>query len=315
MKPYLLLLLAIVAGQSYAETWSVIDGCRVVGEGVFKWTGECPNGIVEGEGELTWYYSGLEDKYIGSMKNGRYEGEGTHIWAAGFRYEGQWKDGQRHGRGIQIEKDGSRYEGQWKDDQKNGKILERLANGTSYEGDYKNNLRNGKGVMTWSNGSYYEGGFKDDQRNGFGRLELLKNDDSIKSWENSNQGAWLGDTYVIEGIFKNNQLEKKCQAKDCDPEYDPYNDYKKLDHKIKKEVMMSKIIAAIKEDRYKDALPYFSSLERHDNNLPESFYFYYIQSLSKVGYQQDTNVKAQEYLKKYGSNAKYYAEVIEIMGR
>ena len=52
-----------------------------------------------------------------------------------------------------------------------------------------------------------------------------------------------------------------------------------------------------------------------NKNLPESFYFYQIQSLSKSGRLDDAKDKAKDYLKKHGSKGKYYAEVIEIMGR
>ncbi len=91
--------------------------------------------------------------------------------------------------------------------------------------------------------------------------------------------------------------------------------------------MMSKITTAIKEERYKDTLVYFISLEKHSNNLPESFYFYQIKTLLNaadsgghsmgvgIALRQAVGIKAQEYLKKYGSKGKYYTEVIEIMGR
>lgn len=93
------------------------------------------------------------------------------------------------------------------------------------------------------------------------------------------------------------------------------NPYEGLDEKTKIDIIMVKITNAIKEERYKDALPYFNDLERNNSNLPESFYFYQIQSLFKSNLSDEAKDKARDYLKKYGSNAKYYAEVIEIMGR
>lgn len=182
-----------------------------------------------------------------------------------------------------------------------------------HKGYMKRGMVYGKGIYTWENGSRYEGEFKYSSREGFGSLKLSKsNEVGIRSWRNANQGKWQGDYYVIEGVFKNGDLERECALKDCDPNYDPYEGF---DEKTKNDIVMSKITTAIKEERYRDALPHFAYLEKINKNLPESFYFYQIQSLSKAGRSEDATNKAKDYLKRYGSNSKYYAEVIEILGR
>lgn len=76
---------------------------------------------------------------------------------------------------------------------------------------------------------------------------------------------------------------------------------------------MIKINTAIKEERYKDTLPYFSALEKYNINLPEIFYFHQILSFSKFDKLSNaTMIKAKEYLKKYDNKGKYHNEVVEI---
>ena len=56
---------------------------------------------------------------------------------------------------------------------------------------------------------------------------------------------------------------------------------------------------------------------RFYKNINLSFYFYQIQTLSKANIsdlKEYTQKKAKDYLKKYGSKGKYYAEVVELMG-
>ncbi len=180
----------------------------------------------------------------------------------------------------------------------------------TYTGECKNGYAEGKGVYedSWSTRSgeeryvYFKGDWKDGRKWGIVYFDSHN--------ENSN------------GIYINDWLIKECAIGECDP-YDSLD----LDEKTKENIMMSKITTAIKGERYKDALVYFISLEKHSNNLPESFYFYQIQTLLNAAdsgghsmgvgnaLRQAVSIKAKEYLKKYGSKGKYYAEVVEIMGR
>ena len=77
MKPYLLLLLAIVAGQSYAA-------------------GDCKLKYSDGTTDLS------EDTYTGECKNGYADGKGVRKWSSRsgeryYSYKGDWKDGTQWG--------------------------------------------------------------------------------------------------------------------------------------------------------------------------------------------------------------------------
>lgn len=242
MKRYLLLLLVMVAGQSYAA-------------------GDCKVKLFDGRDRDPTKYT-----YIGGCENG-----------------------YAHGRGKYIFNDNKTY----------------------YEGDFKNGLENGYGVFVYKgNGSYYRGEWRDGWWNGFGSYYLHKYDYS--SGHKIAEGEWQGDYYVSEGVWNRSSLKRKCGQYECGLDYDPYAG---LDRETKIDILMSKITTAFKEERYDDALPYFNFLAKYDNDLPESFYFYQIQSLYKARHSDDAKEKAKDYLKKHGSKGKYYAEVIEIMGR
>ena len=82
MKPYLLLLLAMVAGQSYAAgdcKTKDRDGNDNGVKGTY--TGECKNGYAEGKGiyKESWLTSSGEERYV--------------------NYKGDWKDGKKWGVG------------------------------------------------------------------------------------------------------------------------------------------------------------------------------------------------------------------------
>lgn len=188
---------------------------------------------------------------------------------------------------------------------KDYKGIDRNSSYYIYTGECKNGYAEGKGVYR-SNFKYESFGYEGDWKDG-------------RKW---GSGHWDSDNNSYSGIYISDELIKKCTGDECDP-YDSLD----LDEKTKEDIMMSKITTAIKGERHIDALVYFLSLEKHGSNLPESFYFYQIQSLFKASYtagisgsihealKQAVGVKSKEYLKKYGSKGKYYAEVVEIMGR
>ncbi len=70
-----------------------------------------------------------------------------------------------------------------------------------------------------SDGSNYIGNHKNGEKDGFGTLTLVKKDKSlkiIKNWQSVNTGHWQGDVYIVQGIFKNGDLEIACSSpKDC----------------------------------------------------------------------------------------------------
>ncbi len=90
---------------------------------------------------------------------------------------------------------------------------------STFIGNLRNGKMHGKGKAIFSNGNIYLGNFKQDMKHGYGKLTLVKDDETIKainSWEKNNRGYWQGDVYIVQGIFKNGTLEIACSSpKDC----------------------------------------------------------------------------------------------------
>jgi hypothetical protein len=97
-----------------------------------------------------------------------------------------------------------------------------------------------------------------------------------------------------------------------DPAYDPYPG---MDKSVVVDIVMKKITAGLKENNPAKTLPQFAHLEKLGVPLPESFSYYYIETLEKAGKKDAARARAAAYLKTYGKKGKYYAPVIEIMGR
>jgi hypothetical protein len=79
-----------------------------------SYTGECKQGLAEGEGEAY----GI-DQYKGNFRKGMPDGQGTYIWQSGEIYKGEWKKGLREGTGEYSFKSNGRdslIAGEWKDD-------------------------------------------------------------------------------------------------------------------------------------------------------------------------------------------------------
>ena len=209
-------------------------------------------------------------------------------------HTGGCKDGYADGHGITKYTNGDHYEGDHKNGQMHGNGVYIWNSGESYRGDYKNGLRHGKGVYAWTDGERYDGEWRENKRSGFG-VWYDKSGSEYKSV------FYIGGVEIME-----------CSKATCDPEHDAYP---LVDQKIKTDILMAKITNALKAEKYKDAAPYFEALDRKNLDLPESFYFYHIQTLSKLIKGDVLNSKITQYLNKYGSDGKYYAEVLEIVGR
>lgn len=80
------------------------------------------------------------------------------------------------------------------------------ASGDTYVGDYVNGMKHGQGIYTWANGDKYVGEYMDDKKHGLGKLTFVRGDGGIKNWENINKGRWVGDSYVLQGIFADDGL-------------------------------------------------------------------------------------------------------------
>ena len=308
MKKYLIfLVLTVLANHSYAENCKVNDA-DIAGE----YSGECKDGLAHGTGRAQG-----KNLYVGQFINGNKSGKGVFTWPSGSRYEGYFVDDKRTGKGVLTWSDGDRYEGDFLNGYPTGKGVLTWANGNRYEGDFVDAEPTGKGVFTWPNGDRYEGDFVDGKRTGKGVYTWANRDRHEGGWKNGEASGYgwrfvskINKTY--EGLWENGNLLKSCPRIECDPNYNPYEG---LDKKTVRDIVMSKITTALKDSRYNDAIPHFNYLENNDSDLPESFYFYQINTLYNAGNKAVAASKAQAYLKKYSSNSKYYPAVIEIMGK
>ncbi|WP_326999098.1 hypothetical protein [Comamonas testosteroni] len=88
-----------------------------------------------------------------------------------------------------------------------------------------------------------------------------------------------------------------------------------IDPAIAQDILLSKITANIADGKFAEALPGFERIERLGAELPESFYFYYIQALDKSDKKDEARTRSLTYLKKYGKAGQYYNQVVEVMSR
>lgn len=123
-----------------------------------------------------------------------------------------------------------------------------------------------------------------------------------------------GTTFSIPASIKefNHLYGEYLQIIHRNPDYDPYSN---MDQEIAVDIVMKKIVEALKESNYAAALPNFEYLLKMNREFPESFYYYHIETLAGIGDKQKVREKSTSYLKKYGKNGKYYKKVIEIMAR
>lgn len=94
---------------------------------------------------------------------------------------------------------------------------------------------------------------------------------------------------------------------------DPANDqYQGMEKSMMVHAVMSKITTALKEGNYAEALPHFSQLEKLGTNLPDAFYYYYIDTLDKTGMWEKEYVYAESYLKERGKKNKFYNKIVDL---
>ena len=91
--------------------------------------------------------------------------------------------------------------------------------------------------------------------------------------------------------------------------------YAGLDPEVLYDVLMDKIVGLLKGGKPELALPYFTRLEYGAASLPESFYFYQMETLERVGQSAEARLKAEAYLRRFGKKGKYYAKVVALMAR
>ncbi len=143
------------------------------------------------------------------------EGVGVYKYYFGSIYSGEWVN-DRQRKGVVTDKNGVSYQGEW--DSRGvdtGKGVKTWPNGDRYEGEFdKDRKKAGKGVFVWSNGIRYEGEFENDKKNGFGKITTPKN--SYYSFQASDKGKWVGDNFIEQGLFKDDELVRSCVSiEDC----------------------------------------------------------------------------------------------------
>jgi hypothetical protein len=153
--------------------------------------------------------SDISGEYVGGCVNGLAQGKGK---AKGKdTYEGEFNLGSKQGIGLYIWSSGNRHDGQWLNDLPNGRGSYTETNGGKYDGDWLNGKQHGKGITIWSNGSKYVGEKQNGKLHGFGKMTVRReNTKAVESWDG--KGKWIGDIYVVEGMFEEGRLVLSCTS-------------------------------------------------------------------------------------------------------
>lgn len=85
--------------------------------------------------------------------------------------------------------------------------------------------------------------------------------------------------------------------------------------KIVEDIIMVRITTAIGENKWEEAISSFDELESRGVNLPESFYYYQIDTLMKAGKKELAHQKAERFISNYGDKSSHYARMIEILAQ
>ena len=90
-----------------------------------------------------------------------------------------------------------------------------------------------------------------------------------------------------------------------------------INQEVQAELLLAKISTALINDRTSEALSACAKLEKLGPSLakplPESFYYYYIETLHRSGAKELVLSRAYAYLQKYGKKAPHYGQVTAIV--
>ena len=131
------------------------------------------------------------------------------------------------------------------------------------------------------------------------------------SIETSSWGHLYAQGVKTVGEF-NEQVNGQVTIVTDTPMPDPYAG---LDDEIKQDLLMTKILTAIKADQYAKALPIFAYMEKQGKPQPESFYYYYIVALDKTDRADAAKARAKTFLQTYGKKSKFYADVLAVLAK
>jgi len=125
------------------------------------WTGGCSNGVIEGQGTLSWTWTGGAQQTIGSFSNGRTNGFITTTTSENAYksvYKGMSINGKHEGKGILSFSNGAEYDGNWRQGKFDGVGRMSYANKAVYSGSWQGGMRDGYGVYTYPDGkAHYDG--------------------------------------------------------------------------------------------------------------------------------------------------------------
>jgi hypothetical protein len=169
--------------------WSVdaTSGCRAWNSAPrenerVSWVGSCVDGVISGQGTLTWSWQGgsqvtkavysqgrqvalgyvetttIENgdttSYKGFIVQGVYEGKGIRRYKDGAFYDGDWKAGVFNGTGTITFPSKASYEGGWLNGKREGFGVHTYSDRkTRYQGNWSNNVPDGLGTIVYADGN------------------------------------------------------------------------------------------------------------------------------------------------------------------
>jgi hypothetical protein len=123
-----------------------------------RWTGSCVAGFIEGEGRLTWTWSGGSQVTSASYAKGKRTGNGlidtiTTENGVVWSYRGMQVNGKNEGQGDAKFTNGASYQGAWKQGDFHGFGSYTWTNNVRYQGGWSDGLPDSAGVMIYADGT------------------------------------------------------------------------------------------------------------------------------------------------------------------
>lgn len=198
-------------GEQYTGDW-VND--QATGKGQWKgsdgetYEGDWKNSMRNGKG-ISRFPNG--DQYEGEFLNNKKHGQGTYTTQKGETYQGGYQNNFKSGLGTLDTQNGDQYIGEFSKGQIAGKGVYRWKNGDRLEGYFLNGIASGDGNLVFANGTQYYGRFLDGYPDGFGSFKTPKT--AYIESERSRLGAWEGEIYIEQGLFRRGDFLIHCTSK------------------------------------------------------------------------------------------------------
>ena len=144
-----------VSGRPGCYVWNPFHAQTETGVTV-TWPGECPAGLAQGMGSLTWVWDGNEEVSTGRLQNGEQTGHWVVRFSDGGVGEGPYVDGERHGHWVIRHGSGGVSEGPYFAGEQHGDWVLRFPSGDVAEGPVVDGERHGTWVYRWASGDVSE---------------------------------------------------------------------------------------------------------------------------------------------------------------